>query len=533
MDSALQAEITAQIRQRRTFAIISHPDAGKTTLTEKLLLFSGMVRTAGMVGGRKNRAAAASDWMEIEQERGISVTASAMQFAYKGITINVLDTPGHEDFCEDTYRTLTAADSVIMVLDAAKGIEAQTLKLFAACRLRSIPVFTFINKMDLQCKPPLELMEEVEQVLGISASARNWPIGSGKEFIGVYDMTEKRACLYSKTGVGGSTLPDIEYVPLDNVYDKVNIPTANIAELKESIELLTEAGNPFDIESFHQGKVTPVYFGSAMTNFGLELLFDDFLKLAPKPGPRPADLNEQEIVIHPESDDFSAYVFKLQANMNPRHRDCVAFIRINSGRFEKDMVVKNMRSGKKIRLSRPHSMMVSDRKTVEYSYPGDVVGLINSDYFATGDTILTKGEFTFKPLPTFQPELFARITPKDLSKRKAIDKGLSQMVSEGTVQILKDYYDPTGTPTIAAVGRLQFEVLQHRLKSEYGVESQISDLPYTCSSWITGPIENFIKPSQSVFVIDQRDNLMILFSSKWDKQHAIAKNPNHGFADIC
>jgi peptide chain release factor 3 len=493
---AAELSLKSEIQRRRTFAIISHPDAGKTTLTEKLLLFSGMIRTAGMVGGRKNSQTASSDWMGIEQERGISVTASAMQFLYKECIVNVLDTPGHQDFSEDTYRTLAAADSVIMVLDAAKGVEAQTRKLFEACKVRSIPVITFINKMDLLGKNPLELMEEVEEVLGIKASARNWPIGSGREFVGVY------------------------------------LRAQDVQQVFEDVELLDAAGNPFDMESFYAGKVTPVYFGSGMINFGLDLLFDDFITLAPCPSPRPADEGDQEIKVQPEAEEFSAFIFKMQANMNPKHRDCIAFMRINSGRFEKDMVVKVSSSGKKVRLSSPHTLMASARNTLVSAFPGDVIGVINSGHFRLGDTLTIKSNFTYKPLAKFQPELFSRIRTKDPGKRKPMDKGLHQLISEGTVQLMYEDGDSDRVPFIGAVGKLQFEVLQYRLQYEYGVETEITPLPFECSSWLVGDTKGFIKPVQAMFARDQEDRLMVLFTSIWEKNNCIQKNPKHKLMDI-
>jgi peptide chain release factor 3 len=531
-DSALSAEVAAQIKRRRTFAIISHPDAGKTTLTEKLLLFSGMIRTAGMVGGRKSAKTASSDWMSIEQERGISVTASAMQFNYKDTIVNVLDTPGHQDFSEDTYRTLAAADSVIMVLDCAKGVEAQTRKLFDACRVRSIPVITFINKMDLLGKDPIDLMEEVEEVLGIKASARNWPLGKGRDFRGVYSRVHDKAYLYTRTGAGGSTIPEIETCELEEIRGKTNLLEQDIEQVEEELELLTEAGNPFDMESFLAGEVTPVYFGSAVINFGLDLLFDDFVDLAPSPRARLADKGEEEISISPESPEFSAFIFKLQANMNPKHRDCIAFMRINSGRFEKDMVVKIVKTGKKVRLSSPHTLMVNNRNTLQLAYPGDVVGVNTSGGLSLGDTLTLKSNFTYKPLAKFQPELFSRIRPLNVGKRKAMDKGLSQLVAEGTVQVLYEDGDMNRVPFIGAVGKLQFEVLQHRLKNEYGVDTEMTPLPYDCSSWLVGDPDSFQKPVQAMLARDQDDRLMVLFTSIWEKNSCVQKNPDHELRDI-
>lgn len=529
---ALKSEVQQEAKKRRTFAIISHPDAGKTTLTEKLLLYSGMLRTAGMVGGRKSGKTAASDWMSMEQERGISITASAMQFSYRDTVINVLDTPGHQDFSEDTYRTLTAADSVIMVMDAAKGVEAQTRKLFDACRLRSIPVITFINKMDMPPKDPLDLMQEVEDVLGIQACAMNWPIGLGKEFQGIMDRQEKRLIFYTKTGAGGSTKPEVEEVPWQGLDGHERLNEMQFNELEESIELLEEAGNPYSLELFLSGKTTPVYFGSAMTNFGVEPLFDALVDIAPCPSKRSVDMdNDKEDFVDPADEPFSAYVFKMQANMNPKHRDCVAFLRINSGRYEKDLTVKHQRIGKKIRLPRPHSLQVSERHTLDKAYPGDIIGVINSGHFIIGDTITTGKNFNYKPLPQFQPELFASVRPIDLGKRKAIDKGLEQLAAEGAVQMVWDWEDDTSFPYIAAIGRLQFEVLQYRLKDEYGVKTELTPLSYSCSAWLKGDLESFKKPSRAKLMKDRLGRPMVLFNDVWEKNYALKENPDHELLD--
>ncbi len=525
------ANLAQEVKSRRTFAIISHPDAGKTTLTEKLLLYSGMIRTAGMVGSRKNKKAA-SDWMSMEQERGISITASAMQFTYKDITVNVLDTPGHQDFSEDTYRTLTAADSVIMVLDGAKGIELQTRKLFEACKLRGIPAMTFVNKWDLPGRDPLELMEEVEEILGIHSSAMNWPIGNGRSFKGIVDRASGKAHLYTRTSAGGATRPDVEIVDLDQIPAEGEFTESDLNALKEEIELLEEAGNPFSEEEFLKGKVTPVFFGSAATNFGVEPIFDALMNLAPCPSPRPADLPDgSEIEIAPEDEKFSAYVFKMQANMNPRHRDCVAFMRINSGKYYKDINVKHDRLGRKIRLARPHSLMVSERSTIDEAFPGDIIGVINSGQFAIGDTISAKGGFKFKPLPFFQPELFARIRPKDMGKRKNLDKGLEQLVAEGAVQLLWDWEDLGNYPYVAAVGRLQFEVLQFRLEDEYKVLTHLDNMPYESSAWLEGDLDTFEKPFNARVCRDQQDRPMVLFTDDWEKKLAIKNNPDHQLLD--
>jgi peptide chain release factor 3 len=531
MELSLQGELAAATAQRRTFAIISHPDAGKTTLTEKLLLYSGMIRTAGMVRGRKGGKVAASDWMGMEQERGISITASAMQFHYKDAVINLLDTPGHQDFSEDTYRTLTAADSAIMVIDAAKGVEAQTRKLFAVCRLRRIPVLTLINKMDLPGRPPLDLMTEVEQALAIHASAINWPVGSGSEFAGIVHRTDGAVRLFSKTAPGGATKVGVDDYTLADLERSGRVSDDVMATVRHDLELLDLAGNPFSREQFLAGTVTPVFFASALTNFGIEDFLDAFVRLAPSPSARPADADDGgELSIDPVEQPFSAYVFKLQANMNPKHRDSTAFLRVCSGRFERDMVVKHHRLHRDVRLSRPHSMVAQARSTVEEAFPGDIIGIINPGLFAIGDTISVTGGFNFKPLPQFQPEIFARIRPTDVGKRKAFDKGLEQMAQEGTVQIMRSLNDLESL--VAAVGRLQFDVLQYRLRHEYRVETVIDALPYTCSAWLDGNPATFKAPSASMLVKDQRNRVVVLFGDQLMKTIARDRNPDHVLRDM-
>jgi len=532
MSPAPDTELARETARRRTFAIISHPDAGKTTLTEKLLLYSGLIRTAGMVKNRKGKLAT-SDWMGMEQERGISITSSAMQFPYKGNVINVLDTPGHQDFSEDTYRTLTAADSAIMVLDAAKGVETQTRKLFEVCKLRKIPVLTFINKLDLPGRDPLDLLAEVENVLGIHASALNWPIGSGREFAGVIDRLTSEVVLFTKTSSGGAQKASVERMSLDDPALAERIGPALLEKARHDLELLEIAGNPFSREAFLRGEVTPAYFGSALTNFGVEPFYDAFVELAPAPGPRAVDLDGGgEALLDPVTEPFSAYVFKIQANMDRRHRDCLAFVRICSGRFGRDLVVKHHRLDKEIRLARPHTLVAQERSTLDEAFPGDVVGLISRDTFRIGDTISLQGGFVHKPLPQFQPEVFARISPRELTKRKSFDKGMEQLIAEGTVQRLWPEGAATNDPVVAAVGKLQFEVLQYRLSDEYKVETSVSPLPYECSAWIEGDPETFNAPTTSLVTKDARGRTVVLFGSEWDKQSAARKNPGHKLLDI-
>jgi peptide chain release factor 3 len=523
-------DLQKAIEKRRTFAIISHPDAGKTTLTEKLLLYSGAIHTAGMVKGRKGRKAASSDWMAMEQERGISITSSAMQFTYKNVIVNVLDTPGHEDFSEDTYRTLTAADCAIMVIDAAKGIEKQTRKLFEVCRLRKIPVMTLINKMDMPAREPRDLMNEVETMLQIHSCAMNWPIGLGRDFSGVYDREKKECLFFTKVSVGGSLKAAIERVPLEDVQGKIGLEA--FKQLSEELELLELAGNPFSREAFLAGEVTPVFFASALTNFGVEPFFDAFIHLAPCPGPRLADLPDgAEVKIDPITTPFSSYIFKLQANMDKRHRDSMAFLRICSGLFERDMTVKHHRLNREVRLSRPHSLAAGERSTLDFAYPGDVIGVTNPGLFIIGDTLSLKGGFNFKPLPQFQPEIFARIYPKDVGKRKAFDKGVLQLIDEGAIQLLRSFEHERDL-IFAAVGQLQFEVMQYRLRDEYGVETMLESLPFQCSAWVEGDIASFKKPTAAILMKDRLGRPMVLFNSQWEKQYCAQQNPKHQLIDV-
>ncbi len=520
------------IGKRRTFAIISHPDAGKTTLTEKLLLYSGMIQTAGMVKGRKNRKSAASDWMAMEQERGISITSSAMQFTYKNTVINVLDTPGHQDFSEDTYRTLTAADCAIMVIDASKGVEKQTRKLFEVCRLRKIPVLTFINKMDMPGRDPLDLMHEVENVLQIHSYAMNWPIGMGKEFQGVLDRGTQECVFFSKVSAGGAQKAEIVRHPLASDAAKEKIGEVGYKQLMEEAELLDISGNSFDREHFLAGDLTPVFFASALTNFGVEPFFDAFVHLAPCPHGTVATRSDgTEFIVDPVNTPFSGFVFKLQANMDKRHRDSMAFVRVCSGKFERDVVVKNERLGREVRMARSYGLVAGQRETLDAAYPGDVIGVNNPSLFAIGDTLSITGGFAYKPLPQLQPENFAKLIPKDVGKRKSFDKGIVQLSNEGAIQLLKSKRSD-GELVFAAVGKLQFEVLQYRLNSEYGVETVLTPLPFECAAWISGDLSTLKNSSTSLLVEDRYGKNMLLFVSAWDKQYVIRQNPDHQFLDI-
>ncbi|MDG1960535.1 MAG: peptide chain release factor 3 [Candidatus Binatia bacterium] len=480
--NVLENQITQEILRRRTFAIISHPDAGKTTLTEKILLFGGAVREAGAVRAQKASKHATSDWLEIEKQRGISVSSSVMHADYAGIRINILDTPGHRDFSEDTYRTLIAADSAVMLIDAAKGVEAQTRRLFEVCRMRKIPIFTFINKMDRHGQDPLDLLSEIEDVLGIESVPVNWPVGAGKEFRGTYDRLSRRLDLFSG-GNHGTTTVDQQSVDGEPESEEIQKALGHLSEsVMEGLELLEGAGTEFDEGRIRRGQQTPVFFGSALTNFGLKPFLDRFVELAPQPLARRAMSAEE---VDPTTGGFSGFVFKIQANMDPGHRDRIAFIRICSGKFEQGVQAVHRRSGKTMRLSKSTLLMGRGREGVEEAYPGDVVGLFDPGFLQIGDTICASGDFDFPELPTFAPEHFMRVELGLVSKRKALQKGLDQLAHEGAIQIFSDP-EGAGATILGAVGPLQFDVLKHRLASEYKVELRLSPLTFSVARWATG-----------------------------------------------
>ncbi len=453
INSVSNISLNDAIAARRTFAIISHPDAGKTTLTEKLLLYGNAIELAGNVRARRNQRSTTSDWMEMERERGISITSTILQFPYQDYIVNLLDTPGHQDFSEDTYRTLSAVDSAVMVIDAAKGIEPQTLKLFEVCRKRGIPIFTFINKMDRPARDPLELLDEIKKVLGMEPIPMNWPIGDGPDFRGVYDRATQGVEVF---------------MSLDQLAQNKTLSQRRFDELAESIHLLDEAGVVFDHESVLDEKQTPVFFGSAVTNFGVRLFLDTFVKYAPPPQPYQSDAGE----VFPTAPDFSGFIFKIQANMNPKHRDSVAFLRICSGRFERGMNLIHAQSGKTLRLLRPYKPFANEREILDEAFPGDVLGIPNTGDFAIGDTLCSGSAIQFASIPRFQPEHFALLRNTDLSKQKQFAKGLQQLESEGAVQILYNINAFKREPILAVVGQLQFDVVQARLKSEYNVPTR-------------------------------------------------------------
>ena len=522
----------SEIARRRTFAIISHPDAGKTTLTEKFLLYGGAIAQAGVVKGKKNSRTATSDWMEIEKQRGISVTSSVMQFQYEGYCINILDTPGHQDFSEDTYRTLMAADSAVMVIDAAKGVEAQTRKLFKVCSMRDIPIFTFINKMDREARDSFELLEELEKELGIETYPVNWPIGCGKDFKGVYDRGSKKIIHF--TSNGGSKAATATEVELGDPNLDELIGASLHQQLSDEIELLDGAAAEFDLDRVRHGKLSPVFFGSALTNFGVEPFLEHFLRMTTPPLPRKAG----DEIIDSMDDDFSGFVFKIQANMNKAHRDRIAFLRVVSGRFDADKEVYHVQGGKKIKLSRPQQLMAAEREIIEEAYAGDIIGVFDPGIFSIGDTLCMPGKkFKFDPIPTFAPEHFRRVRSLDTMKRKQFLKGMEQIAQEGAIQIFKTPYTGMEEVIVGVVGQLQFEVLEYRLKNEYNVEVVREMLPYEHIRWVENDEEGFdvkrlVLTSDTKIVEDLKGNTLLLFSSPWNITYALDHNEGLRLAEF-
>jgi peptide chain release factor 3 len=529
-DLTQKTSLIESIATRRTFAIISHPDAGKTTLTEKLLLYGNAIELAGNVRARKNQRATTSDWMEMERERGISITSTILQFPYQGHIINLLDTPGHQDFSEDTYRTLSAVDSAVMVIDAAKGIEPQTLKLFEVCRKRGIPIFTFINKMDRPARDPLDILDEIKKVLGMEPIPMNWPIGDGPDFSGVYDRATKDVHLFERTERNERMAPEV-VVPLEHLAANKILSKVRLDHLIESIHLLDEVGVVFDRESVLNEIQTPVFFGSAVTNFGVRLFLDAFVNIAPPPQPYQSDAG----IISPDAQDLSGFVFKIQANMNPKHRDSVAFLRICSGRFERGMDLTHAQTGKVIRLLRPYKLFASEREIIDEAFPGDVLGLPNNGEFAIGDTLCSGAPFRFASIPRFQPEHFALLRNTDLGKQKQFAKGLSQLESEGAVQVLFNLNAFKREPILAVVGQLQFDVVQARLKAEYNVPTELERLPHVLMRWIKGSdavIEKLPNRGEVIIARDSRDEWVALFSSTFFLKHYTEKYPDLKFVEI-
>ncbi len=540
-----------EIARRRTFAIISHPDAGKTTLTEKFLLYGNAIHLAGAVTARKNQRATASDWMELEKQRGISISSTVLQFDYTGYAVNLLDTPGHKDFSEDTYRVLTAVDAALMVIDAAKGVEAQTRKLFEVCRRRGVPIFTFMNKCDRPTRNAIELLDELETVLGLQASPVIWPLGNGPSFRGVFDRRTRQVHLFERVA-GGKYQAPVNVTSLEDPAVRDKLDDYTYGEVTDQLAMLDGAGHPFDLGAVRAGQQTPVYFGSAVNNFGIQLLLDGFLKDSVPPAPRrsvtitkpgeaitdaptAADAPKREIPV--THDKFSGFVFKIQANMDPKHRDRIAFVRICSGKFERDMLVTHQRTGKTIRLSSSQKLFGQERETVDVAWPGDVVGFVGHDALGIGDTLTEDKSIVYDEIPRFPPEVFSYISNPTAGDAKRYRAGLEQLLQEGVVQAFNARNAPSGATLLAAVGPLQFEVVQWRLQSEYGAESRLSPTPWTLLKWLE-PHPALKNPSAIVvasgvsFGTDKFDQPIVLFPNEWTMRYFTEKNPELKLHDL-
>ncbi|MFD1849312.1 peptide chain release factor 3 [Oceanobacillus bengalensis] len=510
--------IKEEVQKRKTFAIISHPDAGKTTLTERLLLVGNLIRTAGTVKGKKSGKFATSDWMEIEKQRGISVTSSVMNFQYNDLQVNILDTPGHEDFSEDTYRTLTAVDSVVMIIDATKGIEAQTLKLFKVCRMRGIPIFTFINKLDREGKEPLALLEEIEEVLDIETYPMNWPVGMGKRFLGIFDRHGKQFVKFN----GNEEETYIPYEDLEkDEHQEITSQTAFEAA-QDEVALLDEAGDQFSLEAVLSGEQTPVFFGSALAPFGVDIFFDTFISMAPTPQPR----KTTEGMVEPDSPEFSGFIFKIQANMNPAHRDRIAFIRVCSGKFERGMSVKLSRTGKVFKLSQSQQIVASTRETVDEAYAGDIIGIYDPNAYQIGDTLIEgRAQFNYDELPQFPPELFKKVTAKNVMKSKQFKKGIEQLVQEGAIQLFRD--KRTESYILGAVGELQYDVFKYRMENEYNVDVMFDTIGERIPRWLNSDekVNESLFDERKLLVRDRDGNNLVLFQNQFALNWFKENNP--------
>ncbi len=516
---------TQEIARRRTFALISHPDAGKTTLTEKFLLYGGALQLAGSVTARKNQRSTTSDWMELERQRGISVSSTVLQFDYDGYSVNLLDTPGHRDFSEDTYRVLMAVDAVIMVIDAAKGIEPQTLKLFEICRLRSLPIFTFFNKMDRPARDPLALIDQIESELQLRVCPVNWPLGNGPTFRGVYDRQTRLAHFFERT-IGGAYRAPEQLADLSSPLLRERLEPSDHAALVEQLEMLDAASEPYDPAAVAAGDMTPIFFGSAIHNFGVQLLLDAFLRNAPPPAPRKT---ADGTLLPVTSPDFSAFIFKIQSNMDPRHRDQIAFLRVCAGVFQRDMKAYHVQSGRELRLAHARKFFARERETVDFAYPGDIVGIVGHPEFGIGDTLSADPSVVFPPLPAFAAECFAWLHHTSPAQYKRFREGLDQLLQEGAVQAYHIPSDTRRVPLLGAVGALQFEVLQYRLQSEYGAETRLETAPWKLIRWLppgTPPPDPDTLPSGARLLIDSRDRPALAFTAEWELSYFLEKHPS-------
>ena len=551
----MSPNLSQEIARRRTFAIISHPDAGKTTLTEKLLLYGGAVQLAGSVTARRKQRATTSDWMELEKQRGISVSSTVLQFDYSGYRVNLLDTPGHQDFSEDTYRVLTAVDAAIMVIDAGKGVEPQTRKLFEVCKRRGVPIFTFMNKLDRPAREPLDLLDQLESILGMPTCPMVYPLGMGADFRGVYDRFEKQVHLFERT-VGGAYRAPVEVGGLDDEMVRERMDEPTFEKTREEIEMLDMAGAPFDPEAVLRGELSPVFFGSAANNFGVQLLLDGFLKYSAAPagrslrvrplregeradrkpenpalptGATPDDEHEGAAFLPPAAPTFSGFVFKIQANMDPRHRDRIAFVRVCSGRFERDMTVTHLRTGKKVRLSSPQKLFAQEREIVDEAFPGDIVGLVGHDAFGIGDTLSDQDNFVYDEIPRFAPECFAYLRNPQTAKYKQFRQGLDQLLQEGVIQVFNLRDAVIKVPLLAAVGPLQFEVVQYRLQSEYGAESRLETAAWDRVRWLDADFDpdklaDLKLPTGAAVAEDSDGQPVLLFPSEWSVRYFTDRN---------
>jgi peptide chain release factor 3 len=551
-----------EIARRRTFAIISHPDAGKTTLTEKFLLYGNAIHLAGAVTARKNQRATTSDWMELEKQRGISISSTVLQFDYQGFAVNLLDTPGHKDFSEDTYRVLTAVDAALMVIDAAKGVESQTRKLFEVCRRRGVPIFTFMNKCDRPTRNALELLDELETVLGLQSSPVVWPLGNGPGFRGVFDRRTREVHLFERVP-GGAFQAPVSVTSLEDPAVRARLDDHTFHEVTDQLAMLDGAGHPFDLDAVRAGQQTPVYFGSAVNNFGIQLLLDGFLKDSVPPAPRrnaaagklqvtgnkyqeplriadplgTSNLSPETSLVPVGYERFSGFVFKIQANMDPKHRDRIAFVRICSGKFERDMTVTHQQSGKTIRLSSSQKLFGQERETVNEAWPGDVIGLVGHDVLGIGDTLTEDKGILFDEIPRFPPEVFTYISNPNAGDAKRYRAGLEQLLQEGVVQAFTARNAPPGATLLAAVGPLQFEVVQWRLQSEYNAESRLTPTPWTLLKWLE-PHPSLQDPSRLIvasgvsFGTDKFDHPVVLFPNEWTMRYFLEKNPELKLHDL-